>query len=122
MSSSRRCGRCNAITLIAFERLLADEGVRVVKFFLHVDRDVQRSRLEERCKRGDALHNPADLETASRWDDYMAAYEAAIVATASNVAPWYIIPSNEREVRNIFVAAAIVRELRSCGPIAEEGG
>ena len=64
----------------AFERLLADGGVTIVKFFLHISRDEQKERFEDRLNRKDKQwkFNPGDLVTRDRWDHYMRAIEDAI--------------------------------------------
>ncbi|HVR09759.1 MAG TPA: polyphosphate kinase 2 family protein [Thermoanaerobaculia bacterium] len=96
-----------------FERLLVDSGTTVLKFFLYIDRDEQRQRLEER------LANPekrwkwsaADLEDRKRWDDYMAAYEDAISRTSTDHAPWFVVPANKKWYRNLVVATVLVETL-----------
>lgn len=97
-----------------FERLLADEGTIVLKFFLHIDRKEQKRRLESR------LREPAkrwkfevgDLEARRHWNDYMDAYSEAIVRTTDKNAPWYIVPANRKWLRNLIVASVIVDHLK----------
>lgn len=98
-----------------FERLLAETGTTVLKFFLHIDRDEQKKRLEAR------LDDPAkrwklrrgDLEDRRRWDDFTAAYEEAIESTSTPQAPWYVVPANRKWYRNLFVASVLVRTLEA---------
>ena len=94
----------------AFESMLGDEGTRIVKFFLHVSKDEQRERLQERIddprKRWKA--NPADLEERKRWDDYQAAYEEALAETSTEQAPWYVIPANANWYRNLVISRILV--------------
>jgi PPK2 family polyphosphate:nucleotide phosphotransferase len=97
--------------IINFEKLLADEGTLILKFFLHIDQAEQKERLESR------LHDPTkhwkidptDLEDRAAWSDFTRAYEDVIQRTSTSFAPWYIIPANRKWFRNIVVAM-IVRD------------
>jgi len=110
----------------AFERLLADEGTTILKFFLHIGRDEQRTRLQERL---DEPHKRwkfrrGDLEERAHWHDYVAAYEEAIERTSSDWAPWYVVPANRNWYRNLVVSDAIVGALDALDmryPDPEEG-
>jgi PPK2 family polyphosphate:nucleotide phosphotransferase len=90
----------------AFERLLVEEGTTVVKFFLWIDRDEQRERLQAR------LDDPTkrwkfrlgDLAERKLWDDYQAAFEDALSRCSTAEAPWYVIPANRKWFRNLAVA------------------
>ena len=95
----------------AFERLLVDEGITVVKLFLNISREVQRLKLEGRAARDDRRHNPEDLVRARRWDDYIRGYAAVLRATSTEHAPWYVISADHRRTRNALVAGALVAEL-----------
>ncbi|MFT3802700.1 MAG: polyphosphate kinase 2 family protein [Burkholderiaceae bacterium] len=101
-----------------FERLLADEGTRIVKLFLHIDQDEQRERLQARvddpCKRWKFDDN--DLSQRKHWDDYMAAYTDAIRETDAPHAPWYVIPANQKWHRDRTVLELLVRTLEDMGP------
>lgn len=96
--------------IVAFERLLYDEGTRVVKFFLHISREEQRrrllARLEDPTKRW--KFDPADLESRTRWDAYMDAYEDALALTSTAEAPWIVVPADRKWYRNLVVAATLV--------------
>ncbi len=102
-----------------FERLLTDEGTTVVKVFLHVSPEVQRSRLQER------LDNPekawkfraSDLDDRARWDDYLAAYDEAITETSTDWAPWHVVPADHGWVRNAAVAELLVSTLERLNPV-----
>jgi len=102
----------------AFEANLAAAGTRIVKLFLHVSRDEQRIRLQERidtpAKRW--KFNPADLEERGRWDDYQAAYRDALTKTSTDVAPWHIVPANRNWYRNWAVLTILVEALREMNP------
>jgi PPK2 family polyphosphate:nucleotide phosphotransferase len=96
-----------------FERLLADEGTVIRKFFLHISRDEQGARLQER------LDNPAkhwkfehgDIEERKRWDDYQRAYAAALSETSAEHAPWYVVPSDRKWYRNLVISKVLVDTL-----------
>jgi PPK2 family polyphosphate:nucleotide phosphotransferase len=98
----------------AFERLLVDSDVLVVKFFLHVSRDVEIERLEEREKdpRTAWKLNPNDWRELPIWDDVTAAYEDAINKCATAEAPWYLVPADKKWFRNLCVIQRLVLELR----------
>ena len=98
-----------------FERQLRDRGTQVVKLCLHISYDEQRNRLLRR------LRDPTkqwkfsehDIHERGYWDDYMAAFDAAITATATAVAPWFIIPSDHKWFRNLAISSIIVETLES---------
>ena len=102
----------------AFERLLVDTGTTVLKFFLHIDRDEQRQRLQAR------LDDPnkrwkfkmGDLETRAKWDDYIAAYETALTRCSTPEAPWFIVPANHKWFRNMAVASIVADTLQDLKP------
>lgn len=110
----------------AFERLLADSGVTICKFLLHISKDEQKRRLEERLQRKEKnwKFNPEDLKTRARWDDYMRAFEDAITRCNQPWAPWYIVPANIKWYRNLFVSTVIVEAMQQMDmhyPPAAEG-
>jgi PPK2 family polyphosphate:nucleotide phosphotransferase len=98
-----------------FERMLNEEGVIILKFFLHISKREQKARLlarlEDPKKRW--KFNPNDLKDRKRWPEYMRAYSDAISKTSSTWAPWYIIPANHKGYRNLAVAAIVANTLRS---------
>ena len=97
-----------------FERMLWEEGTTILKFFLHIDLDEQRKRLEERI-RNPKKHwrlSPSDLPERKLWPEYMNAYEDAISQTSSKWAPWYIIPANRKWYRDIVISRIIVDSMR----------
>ena len=100
--------------IVGFERHLGRQGTRVVKFFLNVGRDEQKSRFLDRLDEPDKnwKFSPDDLRERARWDDYMAAYEAAIAATATPEAPWYVVPADHKWLMRLIVGAAVVETLR----------
>ncbi|MFO0618258.1 MAG: polyphosphate kinase 2 family protein [Polyangiaceae bacterium] len=104
--------------ITAFERLLAERRTKVVKFFLHISRDEQKQRLEERLadptKRW--KFNPGDLPERAKWDDYMVAFEDAMRETSTKEAPWFVVPANRKWYRNILVARTLVETLEEMDP------
>lgn len=96
-----------------FERHLSENGVHIVKFFLHISRREQKERLLKRL--ADPTKNwkfsLQDVEERTHWDDYMAAYEDAIRECSTKDAPWYVIPADKKWFRNLAVARVIVETL-----------
>jgi PPK2 family polyphosphate:nucleotide phosphotransferase len=101
--------------IAAFEELLVDEGTHVLKFFLHIGKDEQRERLQERidepAKRW--KFNAKDLDERQHWDDYMRAYAEALTATSTERAPWYVVPADRNWYRDLIVSQVIVATLES---------
>jgi PPK2 family polyphosphate:nucleotide phosphotransferase len=98
-----------------FEKMLAETGTVVLKFFLHISKDEQKLRLEERIADPDKhwKFDPADLEERKYWDDYRAAYEKAISETNADHAPWYAIPADSKTHRNLAIASIVNEKLGS---------
>ena len=102
----------------AYERHLARNGTKILKFFLHVSRDEQRRRFLERLE--DPTKNwkfsLADLGERDRWDEYMAAYEDMIRCTATSHAPWYVVPADHKWFTRLVVVEVIVDALERLNP------
>jgi polyphosphate kinase 2 (PPK2 family) len=98
-----------------FERTLADNGTTVLKFFLHVSRDEQKSRLLERLTDPEKAwkFNPRDLEERKRWGDYKTAFEETISSTSTKEAPWFIIPADDKWYARAAIADIIASELET---------
>ena len=96
-----------------FERHLQENGTKVTKFFLHVSREEQKRRFLERIDRPEKnwKFNTGDLKERSRWKEYMQAYEEMIRNTATDDAPWYVIPADHKWFTQMVVAAAAVDTL-----------
>ena len=96
-----------------FEARLHENGTRVLKFFLHIDREEQRQRLLERLEEPEKhwKFNAADLVERTRWDDYQRAYEDALARCSTKHAPWYVIPSNRKWYRDLAVSEVIAETL-----------
>jgi PPK2 family polyphosphate:nucleotide phosphotransferase len=104
----RRYGQIND-----FEKLLADTGTTILKFFLHIDKAEQKERLEARIKEPAKRwkFRKGDLADRALWNDYLAAYEEALERTSTEHAPWYVVPANKKWYRNLVVATVLVRTL-----------
>lgn len=102
----------------AFERLVADSGTRILKFFLHISREEQKERFTERLTQPDKhwKFSMGDLPVRQQWPDYMAAYEDAIGQCNTDYAPWYIVPANKKWYRNLVISRAIVETLEAINP------
>ncbi|MGL4634706.1 MAG: polyphosphate kinase 2 family protein [Beijerinckiaceae bacterium] len=96
------------------EKFLSRQGVKVIKFFLHVGKDEQKKRLLERIDDPEKnwKFETGDLAERAKRDDYMYAYEEAIRATATKHAPWYVIPADDKKFMRVAVMGAIKRELK----------
>ncbi len=97
-----------------FERLLAENGTIILKFFLHISKDEQRARLLAREK--DPVKawklSPGDWIEREKWDDYQAAYEDALSRCSTTDAPWYIVPADKKWFRNLAITETILDTLR----------
>jgi PPK2 family polyphosphate:nucleotide phosphotransferase len=94
----------------SFERHLDRSSTKIVKFFLHVSKEEQKQRFLARLDDPDKewKFSAADLKERAHWDEYMAAYEAAITATSTPWAPWYVIPADHKWVMRALVAGIVV--------------
>ena len=97
-----------------FERYLTHQGIVVLKFFLHLGAAEQRQRFLARIDEPDKNWKlqPSDIVDRKHWDDYQQAYEAAIRATASEKAPWFVLPADRKWLARLLVAAALLERLR----------
>jgi len=96
-----------------FERVLDKNECKIIKFFLHISKDEQKKRLEERIADPTKWWkvNPADLEEHKKWDHYMAAYEDALRKCSTEQSPWYVIPANKKWFRNVAIVQIVVEAL-----------
>ena len=97
----------------AFERILHENGTVIVKFFLHISRDEQRTRLQARVEDPKKCwkFQHGDLEERKFWKDYVRAYEDALSKTSTEWAPWYIVPANQKWYRNHLVGSIVAETL-----------
>jgi PPK2 family polyphosphate:nucleotide phosphotransferase len=100
--------------IVAFERILAETGTVILKFYLHIDKDEQKERLQARLDNFDKRwkFNPDDLKERALWDDYIQCYEDVLDKTSTEYAPWYIVPANRKWYRNLVVASVIIERLK----------
>jgi PPK2 family polyphosphate:nucleotide phosphotransferase len=98
-----------------FERHLARNGTKIVKFFLHVSKAEQKRRFIARLDNPDKQwkFNAGDVAVRAHWDAYMQAYEEAITATSTEWAPWFILPADHKKVMQAMAAAVIVDAIDS---------
>lgn len=97
-----------------FERMLTEEGVTILKFFLHISKEEQKQRLIERIQMTEKQwkFNPGDIDERKYWDAYMQAYEDAVRETSTQNAPWYVIPANRNWYRDLAIATILVKKLK----------
>lgn len=109
-----------------FEQLLIDNGIAVVKFYLHISKEEQKKRLEERLQNKEKhwKFSKNDVKERLLWDQYMEAFEDVLNHCSTVDAPWYIIPSNHKWFRNLAVAKILVKTMEALDmktPAPEEG-
>jgi PPK2 family polyphosphate:nucleotide phosphotransferase len=110
---NRRYGEINK-----FERDLVGAGTTIVKFCLHISYEEQGNRLMERLKNPDKRwkFNEQDIDERAYWDDYMSAYSLAVSRCSTNIAPWFVIPANDKVYRDWAVTKILVETLRDMNP------
>lgn len=101
--------------ILEFERMLAEEGTTILKFFLHISKDEQRQRLQNRINNPEKRWKFAlgDLDERKLWDDYQRAFEDVLSLTSTEKAPWYVVPANHKWYRDLVVATVLVNTLES---------
>ncbi len=101
--------------IVNFEKLLADEGTTILKFFLHISKAEQKERLQARLDEADKhwKFNPGDLVDRELWPQFMTAYGDVLSKTSTDYAPWYIIPADRKWYRNLLVADILIKTLES---------
>jgi PPK2 family polyphosphate:nucleotide phosphotransferase len=104
--------------ICAFERHLAHNGTRVVKFFLHVSKKEQRKRFLDRLADPEKhwKFDAGDIRERQVWTRYMAAYQDMIRHTSIPEAPWYVVPADDKWFCRMVIAAALVRTLEDLRP------
>ena len=97
--------------------MLVEEGTTILKFYLHIDKDEQKSRLQARLDNPDKhwKFDAGDLEQRERWSDYMAAFEDVINRTSTEQSPWYVIPANHKWYRDLVITSVVVQTLEGLG-------
>ena len=104
-----------------FEKHITQNGIIVLKFFLHLSKEEQRQRLLRRLEEGKQnwKFSTGDLKERERWDDYMNYYEDAINNTSTAAVPWYIIPADDKEMARYIVGKIIWEEMQKYTDIQE---
>lgn len=102
----------------AFEKMLADNGTKILKFMLNISKEEQAERLTERIEIPEKRwkFNPSDLEDRKLWNDYMKAYEVALTRCSTHHAPWYVIPADRNWVRNAAISRIVRETLEEMNP------
>jgi PPK2 family polyphosphate:nucleotide phosphotransferase len=97
-----------------FERMLGECDISVVKFFLHISKDEQKRRFEDRLSdpKKHWKFEPADLKNREKWGQYRKAFEAALTHCSPDRAPWYVIPANQKWFRDMAISQILVHELK----------
>lgn len=104
-----------------FEKHITQNGIIVMKFYLHLSKEEQRKRLLRRLEE-EAHHwkfSPGDLKERERWDDYQKYYQEAINNTSTEKAPWYIVPADDKEMCRYIVAKIIWETMKQYDDIKE---
>ena len=98
-----------------FERMLAETGTVIVKIMLHISKDEQRKRLQERLDDPEKQwkFDEGDIVQRKKWDDYQRAYERAIEATDADHAPWYVIPADSKTHRNLLISSLLLEIMQN---------
>lgn len=101
-----------------FEEYLSNNGIKIVKFFLHVSKDEQKERLMERIDRPEKNWKFASSDITEReyFDDYMKAYADMLINTSTKKAPWYIVPADRKWFSRYLVSEVIVEKLKEMDP------
>lgn len=102
----------------AFERMLVENGTTILKFMLHISKDEQKERLQERLDnpKKNWKFNAGDLEDRKLWDEYQAAYETMLHRCSTPWAPWHVIPADRKWVRNGAIATVVKATLEEMNP------
>ncbi|MDH4455585.1 MAG: polyphosphate kinase 2 family protein [Verrucomicrobiota bacterium] len=98
-----------------FESYSHRNGIRIVKFFLHVSKEEQKKRFLARIDTPSKnwKFEEGDVKERSHWKDYMVAYEDAIRSTATEQCPWYVVPADDKKNMRLIVSAAILAEMQT---------
>jgi PPK2 family polyphosphate:nucleotide phosphotransferase len=102
----------------AFEAHLAENGTRILKFYLHISKDEQRRRFEKRLAKPEKQWkwSSGDLDARAKWDAFMAAYTDALERCSTDAAPWFIIPADRKWYRDLAVAEILATAARDMDP------
>jgi PPK2 family polyphosphate:nucleotide phosphotransferase len=101
--------------IVDFERMLVENGVVLLKFYLHISKKEQAERFQERLSQPHKhwKFSHGDLSTRQRWDDYAGAYEDMLNATSHKLAPWHLIPADRNWYRDYVITRTVVHAMES---------
>jgi PPK2 family polyphosphate:nucleotide phosphotransferase len=101
-----------------FEQILTENGTVILKFMLHISREEQRERLLARLEDPEKYwkFNAGDLKERELWDGYTEAYREMLQHTSTTAAPWYVVPADEKQVRDVLVARTVTETLERMDP------
>lgn len=104
-----------------FEKHIAENGTLIFKFFLHLSKEEQRQRLLRRLrlKEKNWKFSPGDLKERKLWDNYQGCYEEAINKTSNELAPWFVIPADNKKAARVIVASILLESLKKYKDIEE---
>jgi len=113
--TSDKIARRRMDNIVGWERMLADQDVVILKFFLHISHAEQTRRLQSRIDTPDKRWkiSPADFEERKFWDKYMSAYEEILRRTSRKHAPWFVIPSDHKWFRNVAISQILVEGMQA---------
>jgi PPK2 family polyphosphate:nucleotide phosphotransferase len=102
-------------SIVGFERHISRNGTRIVKFYLHLSPEEQRKRFLARIDEPEKnwKFSIADIEERNYWKQYLKAYEKCLSATSTGIAPWYVIPADDKANTRLIVATVVLETLRS---------
>jgi len=101
-----------------FERILVENGMVILKFMLHISREEQRERLRARLEDPEKYwkFNAGDLEERELWEECTEAYREVLQRTSTTIAPWYVVPADQKRVRDVLVARTVTETLERMNP------
>lgn len=101
-----------------FERILVENGTVILKFMLHISREEQRERLLARLEDPEKYwkFNAGDLKERELWDEYTEAYREMLQRTSTALAPWYVVPADDKRVRDVLIARTVTEALERMDP------
>ena len=101
-----------------FEQILVENGTKILKFMLHISRAEQRKRLLARLEDPEKFwkFNAGDLAERQLWEEYTGAYREMLQRTSTTIAPWYVVPADEKRVRDVLVARTVAETLERMDP------
>jgi len=102
-------------SILDLENHLYRNGTRIMKFFLHLSEEEQRKRFIERIDEPEKnwKFSLADIKERKYWKEYMQAYEACLSATSTEIAPWYVIPADDKKNARLIISNVILETLKS---------